>query len=84
MIYLYASKKQKIQLKNMAGNSAGNIKELWDNLNHSNILLNGVPKREERENKYIKKKNNGQEKDWPKRPSDHQLQEARKKTLMGP
>ena len=56
MIYLYAWKKQKIQLKNMAGNSAGNIKELWDNLNHSNILLNGVPKREERENKYIKKK----------------------------
>ena len=23
-------------------------------------------------------------KDWPKRPSDHQLQEARKKTLIGP
>ena len=24
------------------------------------------------------------EKDWPKRPSDHELQEARKKTLIGP
>ena len=23
------------------------------------------------------------EKDWPKRPSDHQLQKARKKTLIG-
>ena len=24
------------------------------------------------------------EKDWPKRPSDHQLQEAQKRTLIGP
>ena len=24
------------------------------------------------------------EKDWPKRPSDHQLQEALEKTLIGP
>ena len=56
MIYLYAWKKQKIQLKKMGGNGAENIKELWDNVSHSNILLHGAPKREERENKYIFKK----------------------------
>ena len=36
--------------------------------------------KERREKTNTLKKNNSQEKDWPKRPSDHQLQEARKKT----